>query len=144
MIEMFFIDANIFLEVELNDKRSEECQELFLNIFKKRMKSATSDFIVYTCLIQLENKASLKEMKNFITFLDNMRSIEVHSPAYKTLYETFQVMEKYGLDFDDSLVVSTMTSLGIKKLVSFDRHFDKVKEIKRIEPLDILKGQPPR
>ena len=137
---MLFIDANIFLEVELDDKRSEECRELLLEIYNKRIKSITSDFIVYTCLIQLENKASVAYMENFITFLDNMRNIEVHSPAYKTLYNAFETMKKYGLDFDDALVVSTMTSLGIKQLISFDKHFDKVKEIKRLEPVQFLKG----
>ncbi|MEK6887610.1 MAG: type II toxin-antitoxin system VapC family toxin [Candidatus Aenigmatarchaeota archaeon] len=137
---MLFIDANIFLEVELEDKRSEECKQLFLRIYKKSIKSITSDFIVYTCLIQLENKASVKDMENFIVFLDNMRGIEVHSPTYKTLYRTFEIMKKYKLDFDDALVVSTMLSLGIKQLVSFDRHFDSVKEIERLEPIQLLKN----
>jgi len=38
------------------------------------------------------------------------------------------------LDFDDSLVVSCMQNNGIKKIVSLDKHFDKVKVIERIKP----------
>lgn len=137
---MFFIDANIFLEVELDDKRSEECKSLFLDIYKNNVRCITSDFIVYACLLQIEGKASVGGMHNFIKFLDNMSGIEVHSPAYQVLYDAVGMMEKYGLDFDDSLVVSTMLAAGVKQLVSFDRHFDKVKEIKRMEPRQILAG----
>jgi len=134
---MFFIDANIFLEVMLSDKRNEECKELFARIHKNQIKAATSDFIVYTCLIQIENKSSAEKMIDFVLFLDNMESIEVCSPSYETLYSAFGIMKKYGLDFDDALVAAVMKSSGIKEIVSFDRHFDKVGDIKRIEPKDI-------
>lgn len=129
-----FIDANIFLEVELGDERSPECKELFMKIYKG-MKAITSDFVVYTCLLQLENKSSVEKMQDFIVFLDNMEFIEIHSPTYRTIYNAFEIMKR-GLDFDDALVVSIMKSLGIEKLISFDGDFDKIKEIKRIEPKD--------
>ena len=134
---MFFIDANIFLEVMLSDKRNEECKELFARIHKNQIKAATSDFIVYTCLIQIENKSSEAKMIDFVLFLDNMPGIEVCSPSYGTLYSAFGIMKKYGLDFDDALVVATMKSSGIKEIMSFDGHFDKINEIKRVEPKDI-------
>lgn len=134
---MFFIDANIFLEVELADERSDECKELFSKIYKNQTKVMTSDFVVYTCLLQIENKSSIDKMRNFIIFLDNMSGIEIHSPTYETIYIAFEIMKKYKLDFDDARVVAIMTALGIKELVSFDKHFDKVKEIKRLEPIQI-------
>lgn len=133
--KLIFIDANIFLEVELGDERSAECKEFFLKIHKG-MRAITSDFVVYTCLLQLENKSSLEKMQDFIIFLDNMESIEIHSPTYQTIYNAFEIMKR-GLDFDDALVVSIMKSLGVEKLISFDGDFDKIKEIKRIEPEDI-------
>ena len=41
-------------------------------------------------------------------------------------------METEKLDFDDSLVVACMKNYGIGKLASLDRHFDKVKNVKKI------------
>ena len=43
-------------------------------------------------------------------------------------------MSKHGLDFDDGLGVACMKKYGINELLSFDRDFDKVRDIKRIEP----------
>jgi len=36
-------------------------------------------------------------------------------------------------------VVSTMIANRITKLVSFDKHFDTIKDIQRVEPVDVLK-----
>ena len=137
---MMFIDANIFLELTLEDKRNDECEEFFLKIKKENLPFITSDFVFYTCLIQIENKLkSINDMENFIIFIDNLKSLNIISPSYEALYKTFNIMKKYNLDFDDALVVSTMIPLGVKQLISFDKHFDKVREIKRLEPVQFLK-----
>jgi len=47
-------------------------------------------------------------------------------------------MKGENLDFDDALVISCMKANNIRDLISFDRHFDKVKGIRRIEPGDVL------
>ncbi len=134
-----FIDANIFLELALEDKRSDECEKLFLEIKRKNLPSFTSDFIFYTCLIQIENKLKpTQNMEDFMIFIDNIESLDIVSPRTETVYDTFKIMRTHNLDFDDSLVVAMMKSLNIIQLVSFDKHFDKIKEIKRIEPQNIL------
>ncbi|MDI6721208.1 MAG: type II toxin-antitoxin system VapC family toxin [Candidatus Aenigmarchaeota archaeon] len=133
-----FIDANIFLELALEDKRSGECEEFFSRLWKKLIEGMTSDFVIYTCLIQIENKSNIKDMKNFLIFADNMEGLTIHSPTYQTVYAAFDIMENHKLDFDDALVVAVMRALSIKELVSFDSHFDRIREIKRIEPKDIV------
>lgn len=136
---MMFIDANIFLELALEDNRSDECEKLFLKIMEKNLPSITSDFIFYTCLIQMENKLKpIKNMEDFMTFIDNIKSLNIISPSNETIYDAFKTMRIHNLDFDDALVVAVMKSSGLKELVSFDNHFDKVKEIRRIEPKDAI------
>lgn len=136
---MFFVDANIFLEIALGDERKEECKEMLSKIEKNLLNATTSDFILYTCLLQIENRLkSVEKMQNFLTFLDNMEGMRIHSPNYETIYSAFEIMNKHKMDFDDALVVATMKTTGIKKLVSFDRHFDKIKGIQRAEPVQIL------
>ena len=134
-IKMFFIDTNIFLEVELMNKRLEECKEFLRKIYRKEINALTSDFVVYSCLIQLQNRTrSTERMREFMLFLANMENLDVRIPSPHAISNAFDFMERYKLDFDDALVVSTMKSLGIEKLVSFDKDFDKVKEIQRVEP----------
>ena len=47
-------------------------------------------------------------------------------------------MEKYGLDFDDALAYSVMKKVGINKIVSYDKHFDSLRDIIRLEPSHFL------
>ena len=53
-MEVIFIDANIFLEIFLKDEKSESCKSFLRSLESQGMPAITSDFIVYTCLIQTE------------------------------------------------------------------------------------------
>ena len=48
--------------------------------------------------------------------------------------KALDLMIKYKLDYEDSLILQCAFSTKSKEIVSFDKHFDKVQEIKRIEP----------
>ena len=135
---MIFVDANIFLEVALDDVRSKECKTLFSHIHKGQVQGITSDFIVYTCLLQIESKTqSVENMQKFLVFLNSLEGMKIDSPRFETLYAALTIMPKYGMDFDDALVVAIMISSGVEELVSFDKDFDNVKGIKRIEPRNV-------
>ncbi len=136
---MLFVDANIFLEIQLSDERSEECKEFLRKIVSEELSAATSDYIVYSCLLQISNKLnSAERMEKFITSLSEIKDLTILNPDLKTILTSLDFMKRYGLDFDDALVVSSMIANKIKKLVSFDKHFDKAKEIERIEPRHVL------
>lgn len=77
-------------------------------------------------------------MEKFITSLSEIKDLTILNPDLKTILTSLGFMKRYSLDFDDALVVSSMIANKIKKLVSFDKHFDKVKEIERIEPGHVL------
>lgn len=38
------------------------------------------------------------------------------------------------LDFEDALAIAHMERQGIKELWSYDRDFDRIPEVKRVEP----------
>jgi len=131
---MYFVDANIFLEVALGDKNSISCKELLNNIQTGKVKAVTSDFIIYTCLLQIQHKSTLDNMKKAVRFFQLLEGLMIYRPMFDDLSEAMKIMCTYKLDFDDGLVVSCMESLKIKKLYSFDKHFNGVKSIKRLEP----------
>lgn len=136
---MLFVDANIFLEIQLSDERSEECKEFLRKIASEHLSAATSDYIVYSCLLQIFNKLnSAERMEKFIASLYEIKNLTILNPDLKTILTSLGFMKRYSLDFDDALAVSSMVTNKIKKLVSFDKHFDKVKEIERIEPGHVL------
>ena len=132
---MLFIDANIFLEIIFADNKMKDCEEFLHKVRNDKINIFTSDYILCTCLMPIEKKSHLPDnLRKFMLILDNLNELEIMVPSPDAIYTAFEIMEKYKLDFDDALVVGTMKSLGIEKLVSFDKDFDKVKEIERVEP----------
>ncbi len=135
MGEIVFIDANIFLELALENEKSSDCQQFFYNLNNSSTMGITTDFIIYTSLLQIYRKLhSQDRMKRFLTILDNMPRLEIIRPTLYEMALAIDYMARYKLDFDDALVVSCATYNKIQTIVSFDKDFDKVKEIKRIEP----------
>lgn len=51
--------------------------------------------------------------------------------------EATKHMEKFSLKYDDVLAVQVMKSFKIKQIISYDKHFDILLNIKRIEPIQI-------
>ncbi|MBI2138433.1 type II toxin-antitoxin system VapC family toxin [Candidatus Woesearchaeota archaeon] len=133
--EVVFVDANIFLEFALLGKESERCKAFLLKIKEGELLAMASDFIVYTCLLPIQWRLkSTDEMRKFIIFLYNLAGLQIYKPTTQNLFDAIAVAEKHSLDFDDALIVSCMKCNGISKLMSFDRHFDNIEGIERMEP----------
>ncbi len=129
-----FIDANIFLEIALENENQVKCELFLRNLIDKKVVFYTSDFVVYSCLIVLQSRPSpLPRMNNFLGFIANS-GVAIIRPNLKTLIATTKVMEDYGLDYDDALVLGCMQEYGLKELVSYDKHFEKLNEVKIIRP----------
>ncbi len=127
MDQVVFLDANIFLEIALNDKKSEDCKKLLDEVMRGKIKAYTSDFIVYSCLLQIQFKTKeTKQMKNFILFINSIDNLTILRPSLFDMEKAVEYKEKWKLDFDDGLVVSCMVNNGIKTLISLDSDFNKV------------------
>ena len=134
MGEEVFIDANIFLEIFLKDSKSEECKKFLKSLQEEDVISITSDFIIYSCIINVQNNLKNAEsVKNSIVFFNNLSNLRIIRPSFDEFYSAVGIINSYKLDFDDSLVVACMRNYGIKELASLDKHFDKVKGIERIK-----------
>ncbi len=127
MVQVVFLDANIFLEIALNDKKSEECKKLLDEVLRGKIKAYTSDFIVYSCLLQIQFKTKeTKQMRNFILFINSIDNLTILRPSLFDMEKAVEYKEKWKLDFDDSLVISCMVNNGIKTLISLDSDFNKI------------------
>lgn len=135
MDEVVFLDANIFLEVMLGDANHQSCRALFNRILAGEVQACTSDFIVYSCLLQIHAKAKDPHlMEKFVLFLNSTPNLRVVRCSLSEMAAAVSCMERYRLDFDDALVVSAMAHRNMDTLISFDRDFDSVPIIKRSVP----------
>jgi len=133
MGEEVFIDANIFLEIFFDDAKAEECEKFLKSLEINKITAFTSDFLIYTCIIAIENKfKDYKKLENALIFFRSYSNLMILIPSIDELHYAIEISKAEKLDFDDSLVVACMKNYGITELASLDRHFDKVRGIKRI------------
>ena len=132
-MEIIFIDANIFLEIFLKDSKAEDCKKFLLSSRAEDIPLITTDFILYTCFIQVENNIKDSKMiRETILFFNSLSNLNILRPTIDDMHAATEIMDDYNLDFDDGLVVSCMKNNKIGKLASLDKHFDKVKIIQRV------------
>ena len=129
-----FIDANIFLEIFLKNRNYLKCEEFIKNLINDDTPFYTSDFILYSCMLEIYKKlGSDLTLRNFLIFINSIGIVLIR-PSLKAIYDSANLMKKYRLDFDDALVISCMIENSIKDLISYDKHFTKIKEINVIGP----------
>ena len=135
---MYFIDANVFLEVMLEQENSLSCIKLLKNLEKGKLLGYTNDFLLYSICLTIINKMNVLDLvEKFLKTINSYNNLVIYYPSISDLLQAISFMSIYKLDFDDSLVLSCMKSLKIKKIISFDKHFDTISQISRIEPSNL-------
>ncbi|MGB9716967.1 MAG: type II toxin-antitoxin system VapC family toxin [Thermoproteota archaeon] len=134
---MYLVDTNIFLEVMLSQARSKEC-EVFLKSVKEGVSKAfITDFSIYSIMIIMTGLSKLGELKVFLSSLSAYKGLAIHCNGLKDLLRAVETMREKHLDLDDAIQYSVAMSLGVKAIVSFDKHFDGL-EVPRAEPAQLV------
>jgi len=138
----FLIDANIFLELQLEQAKSAECKEFLSLVSDGKVEAATTDFILDSIAVVMEDKkAAPEDIRKFFVSLSLFKGLYIHNLDLRGRIAAAQKMAKEDLDFDDSTSVVAMEELKIKEIVSFDRDFAGVKGIVRVEPNEAISRQ---
>ena len=129
------IDTNIFLEVILEQEKSEECKIFLREILEGNKRAFISTFSIDSIVLaMMRNNINCEKIEIFLKSLYKYKGLGFYQIKINDRINVFLFMNKYKLDYDDALVAQTAIATGSKEIVSFDKHFDKVKEIRRIEP----------
>jgi len=133
---MYLIDTNIFLEVLLEQERTEECKELLNKVLEGELTAFVTSFSLHSIAIIMEKLKDLSAYQIFVETISEFKGIIFYSPSIHDEIGICKIAKEESLDFDDALHYYTAKKFGLT-IISFDKHFDN-KEIKRIEPRDIL------
>lgn len=129
------IDANILLELFLDQKKADDCKILLQRIATGKETTIISTFTIDSIIISLErNKTNLSKIREIIKSVINSQGFIIYRPTIKDRLDCLNWIKKYLLDYEDSLTLQCAIVNNCKEIISFDTHFDKVKEIQRIEP----------
>ncbi len=131
---MYVIDASIFLEVELEQERSEECKQFLGKVISGEIEAIISDFEIDSmCLVIERHSKSPEDIREFLESMALFSGLSLYHVRHSDKVKATDHM-KLGLDFGDSVVVQSALANDIKEIVSLDKDFDNIKLVKRLEP----------
>ena len=133
---MRFVDTNVFLRFLVNDDRAkaDACETLFRKAIAGDEALCTSDMVIAEIIWVLESyyemvKADVRECVEKIL---NTRNL--HCPNRELIISALSIYVEKNIDFIDAYNAFMLRRDGINEIYSYDKHFDRLDWIKRVEP----------
>jgi len=132
---MYLVDTNVFLELLLNRSNVKLAYNFFRKIETERIKAVISSFTLHSIEVLLERKRSLNEVVKFLSVLEQWKNLKVYQTNLAEEKLIAENANRWNLDFDDAVQYYVALKHGAK-IVTFDRHFQKVKgkQVAILEP----------
>lgn len=133
-----YVDSNVFLYPVIYDElfvpKAKNSKNFLLKIARKEIEAYTSvltwDEIVWVIKKKYGAEIAVEEGRNFLRF-PNLRMLEISSGV---IIKAQEIMEKYKLRPRDAIHAATAIESQIHVIVSYDKHYDLIDSLKRIEP----------
>ena len=137
---MRFLDTNIILRYLTRDDeaKAQACYHLFQRVKEGEEEVCTCEAIITEVVYVLSSsrapyRLNHEEIKARLVPIVTLRGLKLPN---KRVY--LQALDLYAsfpfLDFEDALAVAHMERQGVKELLSYDRDFDRIPGITRVEP----------
>jgi predicted nucleic acid-binding protein len=131
------VDANVILRFITKDPP--DMADAARNLFQ-RAESGEIDLIILTITVAevvwvLESFYNYPKIQVAETFGAFLRCDGLRVEQANLIQEALSLYHGSNLDFADALLASTALGKGPLSIFSFDRHFDRVAGIERLEPL---------
>ena len=139
-MKKIFIDTNVFIRFLVNDnkKMSQEAMKLFERIEGGKIKAET-DLIVITEIVWVLSsfyKIKRQDIFEYISLLLQIKNLIIKNE--EIIFEALDLYRNKSIDFIDAFCASFAMRRKIKLLCSYDKDFDKIDGIKRVEPKELV------
>lgn len=131
-----FIDTNIFLRYLTKDDPStyDKCREIFKKGIDGKIALATSGMVIAELIWTLLSyyrvpKAEAIEKVSIIVTTESL-----HIPEKDIIAEALVLFSRKNVDYIDAYNAVFMKYHGVDEIYSYDRDFDAIEGIKRVEP----------
>ena len=78
------------------------------------------------------------EIRTFLSSLLGYKGLRIHFSSLLDRIMATNHMKNHNLDFDDALALQAMKENKIENIISYDKDFDKIPHVKRIQPESLL------
>lgn len=136
--ELVFLDANPIIRYLTQDNPDQAAcsYRLFQRAADRELRLITSEAVLIEVVRVLSSKMlySLprEEVRRHVTNVLQLPGLLV--PQGKTFRDALDLWVDHNVDFVDALCVAQMRRLKIARIASFDGHFDRVRDVTRLEP----------
>jgi len=130
------IDANIILRFLTNDDpvKAEACAGLLEKVERNECRVWLPDLVLADIIWTLEKfyRTSKPEIAELLTPLVGLRGM--YCADKEDVLQALNFYVRHNLDWTDAFVAAQIISQKAGMIYSYDRDFDKFREIKRVEP----------
>ncbi|MDY6966176.1 MAG: type II toxin-antitoxin system VapC family toxin [Halobacteriota archaeon] len=126
------VDTSVFISIFAKDVHFDGAIKLFRDIItghEGSFCSMTVNEIIWVLRRGGYNAKFIGEKVDFL-FLTPFKYFSVSKEVFDG---SIKLMEKFNLDYGDSQIVAQAITNSIDRIASFDKDFDRVSEIERIE-----------
>ena len=138
MTDRPFLDSNVLLRHLTNDDpvAGQACFEIIQAIEQGELSAWTSDLVIAEVVFVLSNKNTYnldrETIRDLLLPLIELPRLKLpHKRLYRRVFELYTTLP---LDYIDAYHVTLMERRGTRSVLSYDRHFDQVPGIDRLEP----------
>jgi uncharacterized protein len=136
MTTLPFLDTNVFLRHLRGDHSdfSPRATALLRRIEKGEQKVRTTDTVIFETVFTLERV--YKQPKEAIrdAFLPLIELTGIVLPGKRRFRRVFSYYIEKNISFADAYHAVLSESLGLTQIVSFDRDFNRIASVSRVEP----------
>ncbi len=131
---MIFIDAGLWIAAfRREDEHFERATELLKQVKEDGETLASTESVFSEVIGFFSRRNSPKTARAVASVILATPRLDFFAVSREELSSAAQLVEKYGLSsFTDALTMAVMESRGIRRLLSFDKDFDRNRKIRRI------------
>ena len=137
---MKFLDTNVVLRFLTRDDeaRAADCYRLFQRVQQGEEELLTCEAVVSEAAYVLSSsrlsyRLTHEEIRERLLPVLTLRGIRL--PQKRVCLQALDIYAASPfLDFEDALAVAHMEQAGVTEIVSYDRDFDRVPGVQRVEP----------
>ena len=135
---MKFLDANIILRYLTRDdpKKAENCYELFQKVKRGEIELTTCEAVIAEVIYVLSSHSLYNlprdEICSLLLPIINLYGLKL--PQKRLYVRALDIYASKNIDFEDASSVAHMEKRQIKEIYSYDSDFDKLEELRRLEP----------
>ncbi len=133
---MRFLDTNIFIRFLTDDvpEKADACEQIFKKAVEKEETLFTTDLVIAEIVWALESFYELpkKEVQDKVEKILNTPNLMC--PHKDLILSALVLYSEKNVDYIDACNALTLKEKGIEELYSYDKHYDRIDWLTRLEP----------